>query len=148
MRKDFEKLNAWEKGTPKRVNNLTHYFGVMQSGGKDEHNKTITIPGHVRAAINWNRLREMHKDRAVNKIMDGQKVIVCKLKPNNYNITSIAYPIDQLNLPKWFKDLPCDEGLMAETIIDKKVSNIIGVLNWDLSKVKETEVMQSCFDWG
>ena len=148
MRTEFEKLPAWEKGTPKRVNNLTHYNTVYLSGGKNDQGKTVTIPGHVRASINWNRVRDAHNDYDSTQIMDGQKVIVCKLRPNNYGITSMAYPIDQHNLPTWFTDLPFDNSTMIEAIIDKKVANIIGVLNWDLSKSKESEVMKSMFSWG
>ena len=148
MRNDFEELKPWEKGTPKRVNNMTHYFGIMQSGGKNNEGKNVTIPGHVRASINWNRLREMQRDYGVSKIADGQKVIVCRLKPNNYKINSIAIPIDQLARPLWFDALPFDETAMTEAIIDKKVSNIIGVLGWDLAKTKESEVMASQFDWN
>ena len=33
----------------------------------------------------------------------------------------------------WFKELPFDHTEMEAVIIDKKISNLIGVLNWDLS---------------
>jgi len=149
MREEFQNLKAWEQGTPKRVNNLKHYQDVIIiKNGKDENGKTITVPGHVRASINWNRLREANHDVAAIKINDGSKVIVCKLKANSFGILSIAYPIDQINLPEWFTGLPFDTEAMVETIIDQKVSNIIGVLNWNLSKAKEGKVLESCFDWG
>jgi hypothetical protein len=48
-------------------------------------------------------------------------------------ITSIAYPIDELRLPDWFKELPFDHAAMEATIIDNKVDNLIGVLEWDIS---------------
>lgn len=148
MRRDFEKLSDWMKGTPKRVNNLTYYFKVYASGGKGADGKTITVPGHVRASINWNRVREINNDNASMKISDGQKVIVCKLRPDNpYGMSSIAFPIDQNPLPSWFTSLPFDNSGMVETIIDKKVENIIGVLGWNLSKTKESEAFQSLFSW-
>ena len=52
--------------------------------------------------------------------MDGQKVIVCKLKANPNELYIIAYPIDELNIPKWFKDLPFDHDGMEQTIVDLK----------------------------
>ena len=51
--------------------------------------------------------------------------------------TSVAYPVDELRLPQWFKDLPFDDAEMESTIIDNKLDNLIGVLEWDLSKTEE-----------
>ncbi len=48
-------------------------------------------------------------------IQDGFKVIVCKLKPNPLGLTSVAYPVDQLILPQWFKDLPFDDELIERS---------------------------------
>ena len=44
-----------------------------------------------------------------SRIMDGFKVVVCKLRTNALGYTSIAYPTDQLRLPKWFQELPFDD---------------------------------------
>jgi len=74
----------------------------------------------------------MNGDRYSTAISDGQKVIVCKLKSNPLNITSIAYPTDQAKLPDWFKELPFDQLLMEDTIVTQKVENLLGVLSWDL----------------
>jgi hypothetical protein len=61
--------------------------------------------------------------------------------------TSVAYPIDELNIPSWFKELPFDHEAMEQTIIDQKVSNMIGVMGWDLSKTKtETTVFGNLFE--
>ena len=38
-------------------------------------------------------------------ITDGAKVIVCKVKDNPMGFTSVAYPVDELRLPEWFKKL-------------------------------------------
>lgn len=148
VRREFEGLKPWEKGTPKRVNNLKYYHDVMFfKGGKNEQGKTLTIPGHVRASINWNKLRDASGDYSSIKISDGQKIIVCKLKGNSLGMTSIAFPIDQLNLPEWFTSLPFDSEFMVESIVDKKVENIIGALGWDLSKAKESQVLENLFSW-
>jgi DNA polymerase elongation subunit (family B) len=127
FKEQFAAMPAWEKGTPKRVNNLTSY------GDKLDKNGTANLPGHVRAAINWNNLRRMHGDNFSMKIVDGMKTIVCKLKPNPMGYKSVAYPIDVLHVPDWFKELPFDNGLMESTIVDKKVENLLGVLKWDLA---------------
>jgi hypothetical protein len=129
FRSAFKERPAWEKGTPKRVNNLTHHTATYEKTGK-------CGVGHAMAAINWNKLRKAHSDSYSLSITDGMKVIVCKLKSNNMNMTSIAYPIDEQRLPHWFKELPFDNGAMEETIIDNKLDNLIGVLDWDLQSTQ------------
>jgi DNA polymerase elongation subunit (family B) len=126
FRTEFKKKPGWEKGTPKRVNNLTKHTEVFKKTGK-------CGVGHALASINWNRFKKAHSDQRSMDITDGMKVIVCKLKSNPAGITSIAYPTDELRLPEWFKELPFDNSAMESTIIDNKVDNLIGVLDWDIS---------------
>jgi predicted metalloenzyme YecM len=90
------------------------------------------MPGHVRAAINWNTLKRMNGDKYSMNIVDGMKVIVCKLKDNPLGYTSVAYPVDELHIPKWFQELPFDHAAMENVIIDNKLDNLIGVLDFDL----------------
>jgi DNA polymerase elongation subunit (family B) len=126
FRTAFKERPGWEKGTPKRVNNLTKHTEVFAKTGK-------CGVGHAMAAINWNRFKKAHSDQRSMDITDGMKVIVCKLKSNPMGITSIAYPTDELRLPEWFKELSFDNAAMEATIIDNKVDNLIGVLDWDIS---------------
>jgi DNA polymerase elongation subunit (family B) len=122
----FQDRPAWEKGTPKRVNNLTKY------GKEEERLGRANMPGHVRAALNWNNLRRMHGDNYSIAIVDGMKTIVCKLRDNPLGYTSVGYPTDETHIPQWFKDLPFDDNLMEATIVDQKVENLLGVLAWDI----------------
>jgi DNA polymerase elongation subunit (family B) len=138
----FADLPAWEKGTPKRVNNLTKYTADEERLGK------ANMPGHVRAAMNWNRLRSMNGDNYSMKIIDGMKTIVCKLKDNPLEYSSVGYPIDQTNIPEWFKTLPFDQDLMESTIVDQKVENLLGVLNWDIAAHTDTKsTFDTLFSW-
>ena len=130
---EFQERPGWEKGSPKRVNNLTKY------GREEDRLGKANMPGHVRAALNWNTLRRMHGDNYSMQIVDGMKVIVCKLKSNALNWTSVAYPTDELNLPAWFRELPFDDGEMEATVIDGKVENLLGVLGWDLASSTNTQ---------
>jgi DNA polymerase elongation subunit (family B) len=126
FRTKFKERPGWEKGTPKRVNNLTKHTEVFEKTGK-------CGVGHAMAAINWNRLRTAFSDNRSIEITDGMKVIVCKLKSNPMGITSIAYPIDEMRLPDWFTtELSFDHQAMEETIINNKIENLIGVLDWDI----------------
>lgn len=127
FKEEFKQRPAWEKGTPKRVNKLTYYGELEIKEGKSN------LPGHVRAAINWNMMLRMHSDNRSIKITDGMKCIVCKLRPNPMGLTSIAYPTDEQRLPQWFKELPFSSEAMEATIITQKVENLLGVLGWNLA---------------
>lgn len=140
-RNEFYEQEPWKLGSPKKVNKLTFYTKAFNDGRK------ITVPGHVRGAINWNNLLKTFDDRNSMKVNDGQKIIVCKLKNNKFNITSISYPIDQLFLPDWFKTLPFDKEEMVEATVDKKIETIFGSLKWDFDKTKYSNTFTEFFTW-
>ena len=142
FRKEFSERPGWEKGSPKRANKIGHYQRLEEKLGK------ANMPGHVRASINWNTLKRMNGDKYSQEIVDGMKVIVCKLKQNPLGYTSVAYPTDELHIPEWFKELPFDDAAMAETIIDNKLGNLIGVLNYPLEDTKQHNTFNSLFDFG
>ena len=129
---EFKDRPGWEKGTPKRVNNLTKYTKEEKRLGK------ANMPGHVRAGMNWNTMKRMNNDKYSLQIIDGMKVIVCKLKQNPMGWTSIAYPTDELHIPGWFKELPFDDAEMEATIVDQKVDNLLSVLDWNLAGATQT----------
>ena len=147
FRREFRDKDPWEIGTPKRVNKLTHYTSLEW----DKHGKytgKANMPGHVRAAINYNRLKDINSDKYSIDIVDGMKTIVCKLKQNPMGFTSIGYPTDSLTPPDWFKELPFDVEAMEEAIITKKIDNLLGVLPIDLSKAEDKTTFESLFDFG
>ena len=141
FRTEFKSRPGWEKGSPKRANNITEYQRKEEKAGR------ANMPGHVRASINWNTLKRMYDDKYSMNITDGAKVIVCKLKDNPLEYTSVAYPVDELRLPKWFKDLPFDHEEMESTIIDSKLSNLIGVLEWDIRSTEQHNTFNKLFDF-
>lgn len=155
FRQHFRKMDPWLQGTPKKVNGITGYqnkvddatSGVFKSLKSTSDKKNVMVPGHVRAAMNWNILRDVYKDHYSTKIVDGAKVIVCKLKKNPMNFDSIAYPADDARIPDWFKTLPFDTELMEETIIDKKIENLLGVLKWNLDAAKENSTFDDLFSF-
>jgi DNA polymerase elongation subunit (family B) len=139
FRTEFKARPGWEKGSPKRANNITDYQAKEAKQGK------ANMPGHVRASINWNTLKRMNSDKYSQQIVDGMKVIVCKLKDNPLGYTSVAYPVDELRLPKWFQELPFDHSEMESTIINNKIENLIGVLEWDLDSTTQNNTFGSLF---
>jgi DNA polymerase elongation subunit (family B) len=139
FKRELSKQDSWTKGSPKSVNKLTMYGDKEANSKKGREN----MPGHVRAALNYNYLRRVHGDNYSQKIVDGMKVVVCKLKPNPLNFTSIAYPTDELRLPKWFTELPFDDEAMEQTLVDEKIDNLLGVLSWDL---RSSTIVNNTFD--
>ncbi len=160
FKKEFQSIEPWKKGMPKRVNNLTQYTKMIEKKQANEKNIRLqrlreladesddgTIPGHVRASINWNQLKKANSDAYSTTIMDGAKVIVCRLKSNPMGYKSIAYPTDEINLPQWFKELPFDEVEMETAVLDKKIQNVLGQMGWDLDRTKESEAFGEFFDF-
>ena len=140
FRAEFKSRPGWEKGSPKRANNVTQYHEEEKKKGK------ANMPGHVRASINWNRCREMYGDKYSMSILDGAKVIVCKLRNNPLGYTSIAYPVDEQRLPEWFKELPFDSDGMEESVLDGKIENLIGVLEWDVRSTESSNTFNKLFE--
>ena len=141
FRTEFKARPGWEKGSPKRANNITEYQAKEAKAGK------ANMPGHVRASINWNTLKRMNGDKYSMGIVDGMKVIVCKVKDNPLGYTSVAYPVDELRLPKWFQELPFNHDEMETTIINNKLDNLIGVLEWDLESTTQNNTFGSLFSF-
>jgi DNA polymerase elongation subunit (family B) len=141
FRTEFKTRPGWEKGSPKRANNITEYAVKEKKAGK------TNMPGHVRASLNWNTLKRMMDDKYSMQIVDGMKVIVCKIKDNPMGYTSVAYPVDELRLPQWFKDLPFNDAEMETTVIDEKLGNLIGVLEWDISSTRSDNTFNKLFDF-
>jgi DNA polymerase elongation subunit (family B) len=159
FKKEFQGMNPWLKGMPKRVNNLTMYGEKLAKQRRvetrnyklkrltDQAPENNMIPGHVRASINWNEIKQAMSDNYSMTITDGMKVIVCKLKSNAMGYASIAYPTDELQLPDWFKQMPFDDEAMEESVLNKKIKNVLGAMNWDLDRMNESEALQEFFDF-
>jgi hypothetical protein len=141
FRTEFKARPGWEKGSPKRANNITDYLAKLKKQGK------VNMPGHVRASINWNNLKEMNSDNYSMNIVDGMKVIVCKLKNNPMGYTSVAYPTDELRIPSWFQELPFADDEMESVIIDNKIGNLLGVLDWDIKSTEQKNTFNNLFDF-
>lgn len=154
FKEKFENMKPWQQGTPRAVNKLTHYRDKLEDAAakkmKGIEVGNLHVPGHVTASLAWNRLKEIHMDQHAMRIIDGQKIIVCKLKESaDNNLTSIAYPVDETHLPDWFLNLPFDTDSMQAGIVDQKVKNLLGVLNWDLSRTnKEHAHLETLFDFS
>jgi DNA polymerase elongation subunit (family B) len=136
--KDFKQtlreMDPWTKGSPKGVRRITDYTAAQEKADNGKGSSKVNMPGHTRAALNWNYLKKMNGDNYSQRIVDGMKIVVCKLRDNPLGFTSIAYPTDQLRLPQWFIDLPFDVVEMERVLLDSKIDNMLEVLKWDIAK--------------
>ena len=145
FKRQLSAQDSWTKGSPKSVNKLTMYGDLEAKSKVGKAN----MPGHVRAALNYNYLRKVNSDNYSMKIVDGMKVVVCKLKSNPLGFTSVAYPTDELRLPIWFCELPFDDAEMERTLVDEKIENLLGVLDWNLrSDTNTSTTFDDLFSFG
>jgi hypothetical protein len=121
---------------------------LTKYGKEEERLGKANMPGHVRAAMNWNNLRRMNSDKYSMQIVDGMKTIVCKLKQIHWDGPALVIPQTKHILPQWFKELPFDDSEMEATVVDQKLDNLLGVLEWDLKSATNTEnTFQTLFEW-
>jgi DNA polymerase elongation subunit (family B) len=146
FKRQLREMDSWLKGSPKSVNNLTMYAQRAEQAVKQMNTKLFktgadrgeaNMPGHVRASLNWNYLRKLHGDNYSQQIVDGMRIVVCKLRDNPLGMTSVAYPTDELRLPSWFTELPFDDSEMERVLVDEKIDNLLGVLDWDMRKATD-----------
>jgi DNA polymerase elongation subunit (family B) len=155
---ELREMPSYKKGSPKSVNNLTMYANKAQAAARkmntqlfavDAQSGDANMPGHVRASLNYNYLRKLHGDNYSQQIVDGMRIVVCKLRDNPMGFTSVAYPTDELRLPQWFLDLPFDDAEMERVLIDEKIDNLLGVLNWNLRNATDiSTTANDLFDFG
>lgn len=143
FKREFKNKPAQEKGSPKTVKNYSSKYEEYQKTGK-------CSTGHVLAAIQWNRLRDIYEDMSVPEATDGTKVIVCMLKTNPLGIKSIGFPVDCIDyLPEWFLELPFDEEGMEQAVLTQKLENIFGILDMDIGIAEKSglDLATSNFTW-
>lgn len=126
--------DPWTLGSPRSVNKLTYYGEMLRKSNTGK----VNMPGHARAALNYNYLRKMNSDQHSQQIVDGMKIVVCQLRSNPLGFTSVAVPVDQLRHPAWFTELPFDTKTMEYTLVDKKIENLLGVLDWRIENDIDT----------
>ena len=127
-------LSMFSLGVAKQVNDLEKFTaeynnpGTFQSkaGGK------LTIPGHARAACNYNFLLGIF-DKGSKLIRSGDKVLVFYLSKNEYGFDSIAFPAEMTKFPAWFNDnFSVNKKLTEDRMFDSKLEGIFSALGKDV----------------
>ncbi len=130
--------DIFSMGVAKQVNNLDAFYAAWQRAGKPAKGKLAingnpqNVPGHVRAAMNYNSLVQQHEEGA-KLIKSGDKVIIFYLKPNAEGMKSIGFPSDMYEFPKWFtENYTVDKKLTEQKMIDNKLDGIFEAMGWEV----------------
>ncbi len=117
-------MDVIDIGVSKSVNNLKEKYDDYLKYEKPGH-KRVNLPGHVRAAINFNELGLRFEGSGATMLQSGDKVKVFYLRPNDLDLTSIAFPSDITHFPQWFLGhFRVDRKLTEEKMIDAKLEAI------------------------
>ena len=143
FREQWRAVPAWKRGTPCRVSKLTinsrkinAYEELREEGYVDI--KKPTTHFSVVAANNTNLLMQQHDEHRWDIIRDGDKIEVLYLRPNEYDIKSVAIKVGENYVPDWFQALPFDDVRHEQKMIDKKLDNVLGsVVGWTFEPVQD-----------
>lgn len=125
-----ERDNIFKLGVAKQVNNLDKFMAEYNNPGthRSSNGGRLTIPGHVRAACNYNFLLNIF-DRGAKTVRSGDKVLVFYLKPNQYKLESIALPAEMSKFPSWFaENFSVDITKTEDKMFDSKLDGIFSAL--------------------
>lgn len=129
-----KQMNVFSLGVAKQVNNLDKFLAEYLCPGtlKSESGRAVAVPGHVRAALNYNVMID-HFDKGSKPISSGDKVLIYYLKKNQFGFTSIGIPAEQMRFPDWFLDnFKVDKVKTEAAMFDSKLSGIFSAIGKDV----------------
>ena len=113
-------------GVAKQVNNLDKYTEEFNVPGthKNKNGGKLTIPGHARAACNYNMM--LHQcDPGSKPIRSGDKVFIFYLRVNPHKFKAFAVPAESSRFPDWFADhFKVDRKKTEDRMFDSKLIGI------------------------
>lgn len=115
-------------GVTKAVNKFDRYWNDFASV-ELATGRRVNLPGHVRAACNWNVCLQRFGDKQNQPIRSGDKVKVLYVKPNGFKMSAMAFPVDLTGFPPWFaENFEVDVSQMEVKLIDQKLAGIYKAL--------------------
>ena len=124
------KSNVFLLGVAKQVNNLDKYMAEYENPGtfRSTSGGKLTIPGHARAACNYNALLRQF-DPGAKTIKSGDKILIYYLKKNMYGYDALAIPAEMTRFPQWVTDnFSIDVKTTEDRMFDSKLSGIFSAL--------------------
>jgi DNA polymerase elongation subunit (family B) len=133
-----------EIGLPKGIKGIEKYTA--------EYNANIPglrIPGHVAAAMFYNKCLDIYKDFASPKIVSGMKIKTYYLKKKFGYFKSIALPTDLQLIPDWFRDnflMLVDKPAQIDRLVDKPLDSILKAIG-KISPTRKTILIEEIFEF-
>lgn len=134
-------------GVAKQINNLDAFYAAWTRGGKKDgkvlmvkhgETKPTNVPGHVRAAINYNELIKEYAPGTAKALRSGDKGVVFYLKPNTYGFKTVAFPADMNHLPSWFtENFAIDLAITEKKMIDAKLYGIFEAMGQEVPTLQQ-----------
>jgi DNA polymerase elongation subunit (family B) len=112
--------NIMDIGLPKGIKNVDKYTSEYLL-----HGENTRLPGHVAAAIHYNKCLEKYNDTDSIPITSGMKIKVFYLKGDHGKFKSIAIPTDNEKVPPWFANYEVDIEAHILRLVDNPLSNIV-----------------------
>jgi DNA polymerase elongation subunit (family B) len=132
------KLSIFSLGVAKQVNSLDKYMaeylnpGTQKSLDKNGKMRGLTIPGHVKASLNYNKALQ-HFDKGSKEIHSGDKVVQFYLKKNEFGFESIALPSELSKFPQWFtENFQVNVKMTEDKMFDNKLAGIFAAWKKDV----------------
>ncbi len=121
FKSEVRSKTIFELGLPKGVKRVEHYQNELNTLGQKAR-----LPGHVRAAILYNRCREEYQDWNSPQITSGNKIRIFKLKDPIGKFKAIALPSDLEEIPQWFMDnVDLNIEQHVKSLVDDPLDNIL-----------------------
>jgi hypothetical protein len=141
-------------GVVKSANNLEHFTDAerAESEGtpfKAKNGKSkLTIPGHVKAAIYFNKISEAYDGKSFQRINNGDKVRIFEVLPNNeYGISAIALPAEATKFPIWFfEKFQINMKISEEKLICNKLEGVFSAMGLDIP-TPQSVIVNSLIDF-
>jgi len=129
-----KEVDIYDLGLPKGVNKVEHYTSELSCDAN------ARLPGHVRAAILYNRCVQQYKDTESPSITSGNKIKVFYLEQPIGKFKSIALPVDIEQVPQWFYEhIQVSKYQQILRLVDNPLDNILKAIG------KESPTKQSVF---
>lgn len=97
----------------------------------------MNLPGHIRAAVNFNELGKRFEGDGATMLQSGDKVKVFYLKANDLDLKAIAFPSDISHFPAWFVEhFRVDKRLTEEKMIDSKLEKIFAAWGYPVPDIQ------------
>lgn len=123
--------NLFLLGNSKQVNNLDKFYAeyrLYEASGI----RRVNLPGHVRAAINYNEMI-YQLDKGAKAISSGDKILIFYLKKNQFNLESIAIPAEMTKFPSWFgENFEVDIKKTEQKMFDAKLGGVFAAIGKDV----------------